>query len=276
MMGRARGAVVWMGVLALVGAAPAAGQWAEIDRGCEDRDGWNGRDSDRVCVAFEATFDDPGMLVIDGGQNGGVTVEGWERDVVEVRARVWANARSQERADEIIDEIRLAMRDGELYASGTRSERRESWGVSWDVMVPRSTDLEIETMNGGVRLRDVSGDIEARATNGGIDVSHVSGDVRVRTTNGGLNVELDGRRWEGEGLDAQTTNGGVTLVVPADYSAQLETGTVNGGFELDFPITVRGKIGRRLSTTLGDGGPTIRAVTTNGGVHIMRGSRSIR
>ena len=38
-----------------------------------------------------------------------------------------------------------------------------------------------------------------------------------------------------------------TLAVPADYSADLETGTVNGGIELDFPVTVQGRLGKRLA-----------------------------
>jgi hypothetical protein len=104
----------------------------------------------------------------------------------------------------------------------------------------------------------------------------VAGDVRGRTTNGGVHVELDGRRWDGAGLDVQTTNGGVTLEVPADYSARLETGTVNGGLDLEFPVTVQGRIGRRLATTLGEGGPTVRAMTTNGGVRILRSENAIR
>lgn len=278
MMGMTRGAVVVAAMaMAMIGGTPVSGQWAVAERGCDERNrDWGGRDTEWACVAFEADFQDPGMLAIDGGQNGAVTVEGWERDVVEVRANVWANARDAERAEEIIDEVRLAMRGGELYANGPDTGRRESWGVSWEVMVPRSTDLEIETMNGGISLRDVTGTIEARALNGGVHLTEVGGDVRARTTNGGLRVELDGQRWSGEGLDAQTTNGGVTLVVPDSYSAHLEAGTVNGGFELEFPITVQGRIGRRLSTTLGDGGPTVRATTTNGGVHILRGERSIR
>ena len=71
-------------------------------------------------------------------------------------------------------------------------------------------------------------------------------------------------------VDADTTNGGVTLKIPEHYSAHLETGTVNGGISLNFPITIQGDIKNRLSTTLGSGGPTIHAETTNGGVHIDR------
>jgi hypothetical protein len=88
--------------------------------------------------------------------------------------------------------------------------------------------------------------------------------------NGGVTVELDGERWEGSGLDVQTTNGGVHLSLPSRYNARLETGTVNGGLQFDFPVTVQGRLSRRLTTDLGSGGALIRVVTTNGGVTVAR------
>jgi hypothetical protein len=58
--------------------------------------------------------------------------------------------------------------------------------------------------------------------------------------------------------------------MPERYSANFETGTVNGGLNVDFPMTVRGELGKRLSTVLGSGGPTIHVETTNGGVNVRR------
>jgi DUF4097 and DUF4098 domain-containing protein YvlB len=98
----------------------------------------------------------------------------------------------------------------------------------------------------------------------------MGGDVDGRTTNGGVTVDLEGATWQGSGLDVQTTNGGVHLAIPAQYSAHLETGTVNGSLKIDFPVTVQGTIGRSLSTDLGSGGPTLRVSTSNGGVKITR------
>ena len=86
-----------------------------------------------------------------------------------------------------------------------------------------------------------------------------------------LTAELTGSRWEGEAFDVQTTNGGVRLLLPRDYSATLETGTVNGGLNLDFPITIQGRLDhRRIRTEIGRGGPLVRATTTNGGVTVAR------
>lgn len=85
-------------------------------------------------------------------------------------------------------------------------------------------------------------------------------------------TSLSGNRWDGKGLDAETTNGGITLNIPENYAAHLETGTVNGGIEVNFPITVQGEIKHHLATDLGGGGATIHAETTNGGVTLSHSS----
>jgi DUF4097 and DUF4098 domain-containing protein YvlB len=93
--------------------------------------------------------------------------------------------------------------------------------------------------------------------------------VHGHTINGGLTVELAGNRWDGAGMDVSTTNGGVKLEVPSDYSAHFETATVNGGLKIDFP-TVQGNVNKEMSFDVGQGGATIKVTTTNGGVRITK------
>jgi DUF4097 and DUF4098 domain-containing protein YvlB len=142
--------------------------------------------------------------------------------------------------------------------------------VSFEVLAPREIDLALTTHNGAIAVADVSGTLAFETHNGGISLDGVAGNVRGRTTNGGVDARLTGDTWEGTGLDLETTNGGVRLRVPEDYSARLETSTVNGGVDVDFPVTVQGRIGRAISATLGDGGPLLRASTTNGHVRVSR------
>ena len=59
--------------------------------------------------------------------------------------------------------------------------------------------------------------------------------------NGGLSIDLAGAGWDGGGMDVRTTNGGVTLSIPENYSAHLETGTVNGGLKTDFSNHIAGR-----------------------------------
>jgi DUF4097 and DUF4098 domain-containing protein YvlB len=116
----------------------------------------------------------------------------------------------------------------------------------------------------------VNGKIDFSAVNGGVVLKRVGGAVRGSTTNGGLVVELSGDRWDGETLDVSTTNGGVVMSIPENYSAHLETGTVNGSVSVDFPVTVQGRISKQIALNLGSGGATVKAMTTNGGVRLQR------
>lgn len=254
--------------LAVIALPTSAQRTIADDAWCIEDD--NNYDAERACEVREFTLAPRRTLSVDAGKNGGIRVEAWDRNEVLVRARVQAVGEDR-------DEVRRLVQESEVETDGTIESRvpksgRDAWvGVSFRLMVPRSSNLDLEAKNGGISIDGVTGEIRFNTQNGGVSLDGLGGDVRGRTTNGGLSVRLTGTRWDGDGLDAQTTNGGVKLLVPEGYSADLETGTVNGGLRIDFPIMVQGDVGRRVETTLGDGGPPVRAVTTNGGVKVERG-----
>jgi hypothetical protein len=209
-------------------------------------------------------------LSIDGASLGGVSVTAWDRDSVHVSARIAAMAPTQGEAERALRDVRVAAEGGTIRASGARHNDDSQQIVSYDVWVPRHMDLDLRAHNGGLRVEGVTGRMTLETENGGLSIDGAGGDVRAHAQNGGLSVRLTGTHWEGAGLDAETQNGGVRLVLPEGYSARLETGTVNGGIRTDIPITVSGRISRRISLTLGSGGAPVRATTTNGGVIIQR------
>lgn len=254
----------------VLAALPATAQRRiDSDDWCRQQN-W-GDDRAGVCEVRELTMPTSGSLAVDASPNGGIKVEGAQRYDVQVRARVVATATSEDRARQIASAVRVQPSGDRLEAEGpTGLGRRESWSVSYELSVPMQMALALKSVNGGVSIRDVEGRIEFATTNGGVRLTNVGGDVRGRTTNGGVDIELDGAAWRGEGLDVQTSNGGVRLSIPEGYSARLEAGTVNGGLNSDFPMTVRGRINRDIEATLGAGGAPIRVRTSNGGVRITR------
>jgi DUF4097 and DUF4098 domain-containing protein YvlB len=267
-------------VVALFAALPAEAQRTEdparsaadwlADCRSRSRDwSWN---RETACEVRDTTFRArDGRLTIDGGQNGSVSVHGWDQSEVRVVARMQAQARSEADARELLRDIRIEA-GTTVRADGARARRDEGWSVSFDVYVPRRSDLELETHNGSIRVVDVEGDIRLDAVNGSVRLANLAGTVRGGTDNGSVSVALTGDRWRGDGgLDVRTQNGSVSVDVPDRYNAELETGTVNGRFDLDFPITVSGRLGRTISTRLGSGGPRVRVMTTNGSVRLRRG-----
>lgn len=252
-------------------ACSAAAQRSERGLSCENNNGRGWRNGEGHCEMKEQTLPAAGgQIKVDGRRNGGVSVKGWDRNEILVRAQISSHAPTVDEARALVSEVRILTGGANIYADGPETRDNRWWAVSFEVFVPRQSDLFLKAHNGGISIDSVRGAIEFETHNGGASLRDLNGNVKGRTTNGGLSVKLSGNRWEGEGLDVETKNGGIQLLIPESYSARLETGTVNGGVNLGFPVTVQGKIEKNVSTNLGGGGATIRLMTTNGGVLVKK------
>jgi hypothetical protein len=250
-------------------AVPRAAQVATGDDWCQRE--YRGNDREVTCLVREFTVTAAGTMAVDAEPNGGIEVTGGPRRDILVQAKVVAQAESQQRAKQIADAVSVTAAPDRVSANGPSGlGRRESWSVSYRLAVPVIASLSLKTTNGGISIRDVDGDIDFKTVNGGVKLANLAGNVKGRTSNGGVDVDLEGPSWKGEGLDVETSNGGVHLRIPEQYSARLETGTVNGGFNIDFPLTVQGRLDRQINADLGGGGAPIRVRTHNGGVKVSK------
>jgi DUF4097 and DUF4098 domain-containing protein YvlB len=230
---------------------------------------WPFGHQDRVCELRRTT-----LPVVDGqlsvsGKNGGIDVIGEERQDIALEARVIAQDSSREEAQSLMREVKIVT-TGTIHAEGPSNWgfSHRSWSVNWSLRVPRHVAAELHTVNGGIKVTNVVGVIHVDTTNGGLILDDLGGDVHATTVNGGLDVKLDGNEWHGAGLVAKSTNGGVTVKAPDQYSAHLVAETVNGGISVGFPITIQGKIRHQIDTNIGQGGATLHFQTVNGGVSI--------
>jgi hypothetical protein len=263
------GAVLALGLASHPAAFLSAQQRSSGDDWCRDQS-W-GDDREGVAEVREYTVPATGAtLAVDAAPNGGISVEGSARRDIVVRACVVATARTKDEARAVHSRVQVTATADRVSADGPRQADKENWSVSYRLAVPTATPLSLKSTNGGISIRDVNSKVDFDTVNGGIKLAGMAGDVEGHTSNGGVDVELAGSTWNGSGLDVRTQNGGVKLSIPDGYSAHLETGTVNGGISIQFPVTVQGTIGKSFSTDLGSGGPTIRVRTSNGGVRIVK------
>jgi hypothetical protein len=262
-------------LLAVLAALPTHAQRTDAEwlENCRENSGrWNGNRA-QFCEVRPSTLRSGGALAVDGGQNGGASVRGWDGSEIRVSARIQAQASSEEEAREIARQITVRTEGGSIRATGPEQGRGRSWSVIYDIQVPRRQDVSVTAQNGPVSVEGVTGRMTLRAQNGPVSLRRVGGAVNARVQNGPLSVVLDGARWSGAGLDAEAQNGPVSLTLPRGYSAELETGTVNGPSSIDLPLSDGYRSGRRVKTTLGAGGPPVRVVTTNGPATVRRESR---
>ena len=237
---------------------------------CNNNAWTQGRAIKQFCETRDFTMTAPNgqPLTVDGGPNGGITVRGWDGPDVRVRARVQAWGDNEAKAAARAHRISIATSNNKLSASDP--EKDHDWSVSYEILVPRTTALALHTVNGGISLENLQAAISFDAVNGGVTLVNLGGNVRGETTNGGLTIQLRGPQWQGPGLDVSTTNGGIRWELPRAYSARLFTSTNMGSIRTDLPVTKEGMFHQEVTASLGQGGAPVKAVTTNGGIRVVR------
>lgn len=229
--------------------------------------------SEHVCQKRTSVIRLSGEQLGASSQNGRIEVIGEDRNDVRIEATIHAWAGNQSDAQKILNQVQIETSGDEIRDRGPRFHiGNKGYGIHYKIHVPQKLSVDLKSTNGGIAITHLDGRLRFNTTNGGISLSDVAGDARGETTNGGVSVALNGDRWQGSGLHVETTNGGISMTLPEQYSAHLEAGTTNGGIHIDFPIKVAGAIKNQLNTDIGSGGPTIHAVTTNGGISISHDS----
>ena len=236
-------------------------RWME---NCDDR-GHNGRET--FCEIRNVEVARTGSLDIES-HNGVIDITGSDESAVRLRARIHAWADSRDEAQAIARDVRIAVDGGRVRASGPDRSRGAGWQVDFVGSVPRAHALDIDAENGPISVRNLSGDIRIEGSNGPLDLRGLSGSVHARTSNGPLTLEMTGTPLASGGIDVETSNGPLTVTLPRGIDARLEAGTENGPISTNMDVDIRRpnrwSVSGEIDATLGQGGPQIRARTTNG------------
>jgi hypothetical protein len=227
-------------------------------------------------------------LAVSGARNGPVFVIGTDRNDYQISLCKFTAGATADEARARLANLSLTVANGRVTVKGPQENGYAAYLL---VETPREARLNVDTTNGPLALRSLSGHITARTLNGPLSVEDVSGEVdvqaqngplsvhngsgrmRATTENGPLSVVLSGTDWQGTGLDASTQNGPLHLALPEGYRSGVQVDiTGNGPFNCSNSAC-RGAQGnwddrgRRLH--LGsDPTPTVRVTAGNGPVSI--------
>ncbi len=143
------------------------------------------------------------------------------------------------------------------------------------ILVPSATSLILNCTNGsGIDVDGVSGDLELNSVNASVIVRNATGSVIAHSVQGRVSVEMT-RLPADKPLSLSSLNGDIDLTLPPDAPASFRLQTTNGSIHSEFPITVaptgRFPIGRTVSGTInGEGGPELRLKSLNGSVYLRK------
>ena len=146
---------------AIVGFIAGAVQAQKNNKGsmqCRDNDG-DGRNA-RHCEIKEQTLPASGAITVDGKTNGGISIKGWDRHEILVRAKIETRAPTQAEADQLAPQVRIETAALNIHAEGPELQDNYQWYVSYEIFVPGRSDLSLKAHNGGISVVDVSGRIQ--------------------------------------------------------------------------------------------------------------------
>jgi hypothetical protein len=206
------------------------------------------------------------------GAAGSIDVAGTGRPDVQVRAERVARASSDAAARELLPRIRIR----EDVAPDKIVLQTEGLAgivigveveVNYHVTLPAAARLHVRTA-GAVTVSDMAGRTVVSASNGAVVMKGISGGMEVRAVNGQVTAELDALG--PEPVELRSTNGDITLNVPADLGAYLLANFTNGTIEMnDIAFEPVGdQTRRRVRGRINGGGTPIELTTVNGAIRI--------
>ncbi len=243
-----------------------------------------------------ARFSYGGTVTLIAAPRGSVTVEGWQRNEVEVTANIELKGPTEADLDQLA-KVNTFVFDEDLnhisiLTTGThdRAFMKKSaknfpkkllnlpWKIDYRVRVPVNTDLEVNAGHGQVKLSGVEGALRVSATESDTALTLTGGTVSTTVTAGSITFAIPARTWRGAGADIRIASGTINVDLQPGFSGDIDadilrTGKIVNTFE---GLTSREKPGiteRTVRARAGVGGASFKFTVGDGTVNIRRASQ---
>jgi len=94
------------------------------------------RDRAHFCEMREQTVSPSGTISVDASHNGGISIKGWDRADVLVRAQVRTYAPTDDQAKDLARQINVPAAGPQIRAYGPPQDREHDWSVSYESSFP--------------------------------------------------------------------------------------------------------------------------------------------
>ncbi len=228
-----------------------------------------------------------GTVSIVGAPSGAISIEGWQKNEVEISAEIEVQAESESDLaqlaqvstyilDESFGHIRISsvgVYDKKYIKSVAKKFPKNllemPLKIDYKIKVPSYCDLEIDGGSGDLTLSNVEGAMRIKVLETNAKLNLVGGTILATFGKGNVDITIPSRNWRGRSADIQLATGTMSVQLPPNFSAfvdakVLRTGQIENSYELLKPrdrakftnqlINAKtGNGGAQLSFTVGDG-----------------------
>jgi len=237
-----------------------------------------------------------GTLSIVGAPAGSITIEGWNRNEIEVAAEIELHGPTNADLDLLAAVNNFAVdvdtNHVRIITTGTHDKKymrqvarkfpKNLFGLPWKVdfriRVPALTDIEIDAGIGPLKMSGVEGAMRVNALQSDADLSLTGGYFSGIIQRGAVAVTVPARSWHGLGMTLQLAGGTLDVALASGFSGDVDAtvlrlGEIKNTFEglgaregtqanPRFFQARAGSGGAKLSFTVGDGMLTIKQLSS--------------
>ena len=196
-----------------------------------------------------------GTVSIVGAPNGSISVEGWQKNEVEITAEIEVQAATESDLaqlaqistyilDESFGHIRISsvgVYDKQYIKSIAKKFPKNllemPLKIDYKIKVPTFCDLEIDGGNGDLTLSNVEGAMRIKVLETNAKLNLIGGTILATFGKGNVDVNIPSRSWRGRSADIQLATGTMNVKFPPNLSAfvdakVLRNGQIENSYEL--------------------------------------------
>src|SRR5436190_468692 len=183
-----------------------------------------------------------------------------------IRANEWFGDNAEERVRRLESNPPIQQSGNDIRIGHIDNpELKRNISISYEVIVPASTELRAASGSGNETISGISGSLEASTGSGGLELHNLHGSLQAQAGSGDIKAEGEATgSWT-----VHTGSGSVQLRLPQNASFNLNAHTGSGSINLSHPVTVQGSIGRKeVRGKVGGGGVPVEVQTGSGNILI--------
>ena len=188
-----------------------------------------------------------GTLTIVGAPAGDISIEGWQKNQVEISAEIEVQAETEADLAELarldgfitdndFDHVRIisvGTHDKDYLKQNTKKFPKRLLGmpfkIDYKIKVPAYCDLEINGGRGDFNLSDVQGSLVIRFLETDAKMNLTGGNVDATFGGGNVEMNIPTRSWRGRGLDIQLAAGNLNVYLQPVFNGDIDASILRMG-----------------------------------------------
>jgi DUF4097 and DUF4098 domain-containing protein YvlB len=192
-----------------------------IISGCDIQIGGWGQAKYERTVQRQAPLS-PGSKLYVETSSGSITITGGDVTECSVIAEICGRAPTEEEAQLLVEQVKIELETvgNTLTVKAEKPPRKNkrSVSISYDITVPKQTNIECSSSYGPIEIANIKGQISGKTSSGSIEAKNIEGPAILDTSYGSVNC----RNITGDNITVKSSSGTITAEI-IKGTAQLTT-----------------------------------------------------